>query len=185
MIDRYFHIWGDDGHVSRQGRVIAQLDPMHYLVQFYDWVVGAPSTLHVFSVDTMTLANAKDERAPGAWQFYENHEHWRSWMEHSAPRRPSPREVAARDHEVDETFLALVARVTGRGELLSERANARDYAPRVLAAYPDAAGITQRELADAMRRLMEVGRIHLCEVGAGAKRRATLAITKAPVVETS
>jgi hypothetical protein len=45
----YFHIWGDDGTVSRQGCVIAQIDPTHYLVQFYEWFTGGASTLHIYT----------------------------------------------------------------------------------------------------------------------------------------
>jgi len=46
LVGRYFHIFGDDGNVSRQGRVIDQIDPTHYLVQFYEWAMGA-GTIHV------------------------------------------------------------------------------------------------------------------------------------------
>jgi hypothetical protein len=86
LVGRYFHIWGDDGCISRQGRVVAQIDPAHYLVQLYDWIVGEANTMHVYTLDDMTVGKA--DRAPGAWQFYESHEHWRFWMEHRAPQRP-------------------------------------------------------------------------------------------------
>jgi hypothetical protein len=89
LVGRYFHIWGDDGTVSRQGCVIAQIDPTHYLVQFYEWFTGGASTLHVYTIDNMTIPKAdRDERAPGAWQFYEDRAHWNFWFEHNAPRRP-------------------------------------------------------------------------------------------------
>jgi hypothetical protein len=32
LVGRFFHIFGADRSVARQGRVIAQIDPTHYLV---------------------------------------------------------------------------------------------------------------------------------------------------------
>ena len=89
LVGRYFHIWGDDGTISRQGCVIAQIDPTHYLVQFYEWFTGGASTLHVYTIDSMTVPKTdRDERAPGAWQFYDDRAHWNFWYEHNAPRQP-------------------------------------------------------------------------------------------------
>jgi hypothetical protein len=100
LVGRYFHIWGDDGYISRQGRVIAQIDPTNYLVHFF-WLDrdgvpdarphthGVDETLHVCTLDDMTTTNVnQNERAPGAWQFYEDGKDYRVWYEHCAPRRP-------------------------------------------------------------------------------------------------
>jgi hypothetical protein len=63
LVGRYFHIWDDEGsNIARQGRVIAQIDPTHYLVQFYDWLMGEPSTLHIYTLDAFLL----NTRANGA-----------------------------------------------------------------------------------------------------------------------
>jgi hypothetical protein len=88
LVGRYFHIWDAEGYISRQGRVIAQIDPTHYLVQFYEWFVGEASTLHIYTLDTMTTPRPEEDHGLGAWQFYEDAEHWRFWFEHRAPRRP-------------------------------------------------------------------------------------------------
>jgi hypothetical protein len=41
LVGRYFHIWDAEGsNIAHQGRVVAQIDPTHYLVQFYDWLMG-------------------------------------------------------------------------------------------------------------------------------------------------
>jgi hypothetical protein len=88
LVGRFFHIFGDEGDVRYQGKVIAQVDPTRYLVQFYDFIMGEPSTLHVFDIDAITAANILNHREPGAWQFYEDDEHWRFWYQHRAPTRP-------------------------------------------------------------------------------------------------
>ena len=33
LVGRYFHIWGDDGCINYQGKVVAQIDATHFLVQ--------------------------------------------------------------------------------------------------------------------------------------------------------
>jgi hypothetical protein len=65
LVGRYFHIWGDDGTISRQGCVIAQIDPTHYLVQFYEWFTGGASTLHVYTIDSMDHPEGRSRRARG------------------------------------------------------------------------------------------------------------------------
>ena len=80
LVGRFFHIFGDNREVERQGCVIAKIDPTHYLVQFYDWFVGNPGSMHIFSLDAMTnTSTIINERASGCWQFYESHEHWVEW----------------------------------------------------------------------------------------------------------
>src|SRR5262245_39935518 len=71
FVGRYFHVFGDDGSVNWQGRVVGQIDPTHYLVQFYDWMVGEPGPLHIVTIDQMTSKGC-GERCSGAYQFYEN-----------------------------------------------------------------------------------------------------------------
>ncbi len=86
LVGRCFHIFGEDNKVSHQGRVVAQIDATHYLVQFFDWMVGDPSTMSVYSIDAISHASFGSERGYGAWQFYENHEHFLFWFEHYARR---------------------------------------------------------------------------------------------------
>jgi len=87
LVGRHFHIFGDDKTVSRQGKVIDQVDPTHYLVQFYDWIVGDAGTMHVYTIDAIAnAASDAGERGPGAWQFYEDAAHWNDWYENHSPK---------------------------------------------------------------------------------------------------
>jgi hypothetical protein len=83
LVGRFFHILGDEGCVRFHGLVIAQVDPTRYLVQFYN-----EGTLHVFDIDAMCTANSLRHREPGAWQFYDDEEHWTSWYQENASTKP-------------------------------------------------------------------------------------------------
>jgi hypothetical protein len=80
LIGKCFHIFGGDGKVARQGRVVAVVGPSHYLVQYFDWALGEPNTMAVVSVETMAVT-AEHERKPGSWQFYEDADHMNRWYE--------------------------------------------------------------------------------------------------------
>ena len=62
-------LWSLGGPKGWQGRIVAQLGPDSYLAQLYDWVVGSPSTLKVFTIET--LADLGHE-----FDFYQHHEEW-------------------------------------------------------------------------------------------------------------
>jgi hypothetical protein len=77
LVGRFFHAFDQHGFVQFQGRVVSQIDETHYLVQFYEWIVGEANTIHI-----RTLAQMLE------WQFNEDADHWRFWFEHRAPKRP-------------------------------------------------------------------------------------------------
>jgi len=83
LVGRSFHIFGDDGSVNYQGAVVAQVGPEHYLVQYFDWILGQESTLAVISLGDMACS-PKNNRRPWTWQFYKNDAHMNEWYEQHA-----------------------------------------------------------------------------------------------------
>jgi hypothetical protein len=82
IIGRCFHTFkqtksGDDG-VQYQGVVRARVEEGIYLVQYFEWFVGEPSTMALVRIEDML-----------AWQFYEDNKHMNFWYEHRY-HKPSP-----------------------------------------------------------------------------------------------
>jgi hypothetical protein len=71
LVGRCFHTFDDKGAIRHQGIVRGQVGPTVYLIQYFEWFVGEPSTLAIFD-----LADMK------GWQFYENAEHMNFWYQH-------------------------------------------------------------------------------------------------------
>ena len=69
------------GLVQHQGIVRAKITETVYLVQYFDWIVGEPSTLQLLPLDQMT-GDANRHRGAGDFEFFEDDEHLRFWMEH-------------------------------------------------------------------------------------------------------
>jgi hypothetical protein len=93
LAGRYFHVFAEGKHVfaegnkvDRQGVVLASVGPAHYLVRYFDFVLGEPSTMAVVSIEEMACA-PKEERTAGTWQFYEDAEQMNNWYSrHAKPR---------------------------------------------------------------------------------------------------
>lgn len=82
LCGKCFVIYGDDGLVQYQGVILAALIDGHYLVQFFDWIMGAPSTCAIYHVTAMRSDKGRNPRKePGAWEFFMNDEHLRDWLE--------------------------------------------------------------------------------------------------------
>jgi hypothetical protein len=81
LVDRCFVFFDRDGHVGRQGVVRAKVTETVYLIQYFDWIMGEPSTLELVSLDRM-VGDGKNLRSAGSYEFFENDEHLRFWMEH-------------------------------------------------------------------------------------------------------
>jgi len=79
LLGKFFHIF-KDGKPNWQGQVTGQIDETHYLCQLYDFIMGDPSTIHIFTIDQMT-SSVDVMRGDLAFQFYMNDEHWRQWYE--------------------------------------------------------------------------------------------------------
>ena len=55
--------------IKFQFSVARQVTETHYVVQFYDWVMGDPSHMELVDLDWFTSNNAR---------FYDDHEDWNS-----------------------------------------------------------------------------------------------------------
>lgn len=82
LVGRCFHIWGEDGRISHQGHVVARVDADRYLVQFFEWIMGEPGTMAVYSISQMAVPAFGDEQTVGVWQFYEDADHMRFWHQY-------------------------------------------------------------------------------------------------------
>jgi RecA-family ATPase len=99
---------------------------------------------------------------------------WRNGVYLPAPS-PSPPEVAAAQAAAFELFLELLDKFTREGGNVSGNETARNYAPRLFAKTKEArqAKIGERQLRDALSRLIEADRIRAEPYGApsdGTKR---------------
>lgn len=63
LIGSYFHTWDDDGTLNEQGRVLSRHADGYYLVQFYEWFMGEPSSRQLRAFESMV-----------SWTFYDSHE---------------------------------------------------------------------------------------------------------------
>jgi hypothetical protein len=88
LVGRCFHVFAEDGTIERQGIVRADLGGGGYLVQYFEWFAGTPSTMEVRYITEM-----KPGRGNGSWQFYEDNEHMSSWYETYGKNR-EPKEAA-------------------------------------------------------------------------------------------
>lgn len=62
LVGKYFHRNDpEDGYVNNQGRIVGRADGGLYLIQFFDWLVGAPNRI---------TAIHSDDFADGTWSFY-------------------------------------------------------------------------------------------------------------------
>ena len=43
LIGKFFHIFDDDGTVSRQGHVTGAILPDLLIVEYFEWLIGQPS----------------------------------------------------------------------------------------------------------------------------------------------
>jgi hypothetical protein len=84
-VGRCFRVFGADQNPERQGTVLSAVGPAHFLIQYFEWAWGAPSTMAVVSVETMA-ATPPLERSPGAWQFYESEGHMCEWFDQHVAR---------------------------------------------------------------------------------------------------
>jgi len=58
LVGQFFHSY-KDGNICWQGKVMRKLDDGKYLVQLYEWMMGAPSSRHIVKASDMD-----------GWSFY-------------------------------------------------------------------------------------------------------------------
>jgi hypothetical protein len=71
----------------------------------------------------------------------------------------------AREQATEDTFMALLARFDCDGRNVSDKTSSPNYAPTLFCKERDANRCRKEELAGAMRRLFEGGKIHVEEYG--------------------
>jgi RecA-family ATPase len=77
-------------------------------------------------------------------------------------------DASARAALADTVFLQLLARFVQQGQSVGPKSGP-NYAPARFAKHPDAQGLTSRELARAMQRLLDVGKIQIVDRGRPGK----------------
>ncbi len=85
LVGRCFVIFGDKRRWRSQGVVRSHLGDGYYLVQFFDVLVGAPSTLQVMHVSDFNVTSGEDRRGKGCFEFFVNDEHLHDWAESHRP----------------------------------------------------------------------------------------------------
>jgi hypothetical protein len=79
LVGRCFHVFGEKRKVQYQGIVRAMVGDDHALVQYFEWLMGEPTTIEVVSLERMSFGATPNSRAPGSWQFYQDDEHMNGW----------------------------------------------------------------------------------------------------------
>jgi hypothetical protein len=79
LAGKCFVIFSDDRRANFTGIVRDRLTDTHYLVQFFDALMGEPSTLAIKTLGEMTAGCAT--RAKGTFEFFEDLEHLNYWLE--------------------------------------------------------------------------------------------------------
>jgi hypothetical protein len=85
---------------------------------------------------------------------------------------------AIHKRQVDSLFMEALTRATAAGITLNASANTSRYAPRYLVAGETMAGLTERDLVAAMRRLLDAGTIREVTEGPPSKPRSRLIIVQ-------
>jgi hypothetical protein len=87
-------------------------------------------------------------------------------------------DAAERAAKADEVFVALLQKFTEQKQTVSPHPG-RTYAPSRFAEHPDAQGLSSKELAGAMQRLLDAGVIEIRTWGPQSKQRQYLALVGA------
>jgi hypothetical protein len=87
LVGRCFHVFDENRKVKSQGVVVAPVGTSHFLVQYFDRIIGSPSTMAVVAIDDMARPTRKS-REHGTWQFYADAAHMNDWYEHHRQRTP-------------------------------------------------------------------------------------------------
>jgi RecA-family ATPase len=74
---------------------------------------------------------------------------------------PSSLDKLAREATVDDVFLTTAKKLEGRGQELSPAQTSHSYGPTIIARQPEAKGVRKVELAAALDRLLERGKLRI------------------------
>lgn len=85
MVGLFCLTFDEKGKLSRQGEVIGEAANGYYLVQWFDWLVGAPGDIMLTPVKVMW---------EDGWMFYRSADDWR---EAAAQFSGTPRRVSRKE----------------------------------------------------------------------------------------
>jgi RecA-family ATPase len=88
--------------------------------------------------------------------------------------KPS-REAGILNRRADEVFVDVLSKLNRQGQRLSPNPSAT-HAPKIIAAHPDAKGVSKKSLAEAMQRLLDAGTIRIVEEGPPSRRYRRLLV---------
>jgi hypothetical protein len=84
-------------------------------------------------------------------------------------------DAAERAAKADEVFVALLKRLTEQRQTVSHNSG-RNYAPARFAEHPEAQGISKKEFAKAMQRLLDAKVIEIRTTGRPSRQTTYLAL---------
>lgn len=90
---------------------------------------------------------------------------------------PPPEKIAFVTKRHDEVFMTLLRKLCGQGVNVTATP-CSTYAPTVFLKHPEANGLKREQLADAMRRLMDAGRIRMVTEGSRSRQRSRLEVSE-------
>ncbi|MFD1744050.1 AAA family ATPase [Rhizobium helianthi] len=82
--------------------------------------------------------------------------------------------------KADRVFIETLAKLFQQGQKLSPSPSAT-YAPKLIAAHPDGAGISKKELVAAQQRLLDARRIRIVEDGPASRRTRHLVVSESEI----
>ncbi|MFC3692654.1 AAA family ATPase [Chenggangzhangella methanolivorans] len=94
----------------------------------------------------------------------------------AGPEANCPLVAKAEAEHVDRIFVDLLRKLTRQGQQVGS-ALARNYAPVVMAAHPDSAGVNKIQFEAAMHRLLDSAVVHVSEEGPPSRRRRRLLVS--------
>jgi len=89
--------------------------------------------------------------------------------------KPSPANMLL-EARAERIFLEVLEKITEQGRNLSPSPSAA-YAPKLIAAHPDAKGVSKKVLEEAMARLLDAGRIKIETIGPKSRETRRLIVT--------
>ena len=82
LVGRCFLSLDEDGKARKQGIIKARVDEHRYLIQFFEWLMGEPSTMCVIPVEDLTTRTTSEERAAFSVILFEDSEHLQFFMQY-------------------------------------------------------------------------------------------------------
>src|SRR4051794_19331447 len=80
LIDRCFLVYDENGRAHTKGLVVGRVSPEVYLVRYFNWNTGEPSTFRLVNVVDMVSAGLKHERR-NSYEFFEDQDHLDGFIE--------------------------------------------------------------------------------------------------------